>query len=149
MSNRRRKTGETALVQSTEQNPALGILPDSRSVLCIPVSYGETLLGVLNVESKSESAFTPDDKLILGTLADLLATALHNSFVFQKLQRQSITDGLTGIKTRGFFLEAVQPAQIENVLQGQNFKCCAPSKQLVSGEIDFAHAARTADRWRS
>ena len=102
------RSGETALVQSTEQNPALGILPDSRSVLCIPISYGETLLGVLNVESRSESAFTPDDKLILGTLADLLATALHNSFVFQKLQRQSITDGLTGIKTRGFFLEAVQ-----------------------------------------
>ena len=102
------RSGETALVQSTDQNPALGILQDSRSVLCIPVSYGETLLGVLNVESKRESAFTPDDKLILGTLADLLATALHNSFVFQKLQRQSITDGLTGIKTRGFFLEAMQ-----------------------------------------
>ena len=102
------RSGETALVQSTEQNPALGILQDSRSVLCIPVSYGETLLGVLNIESKRESAFTPDDKLILGTLADLLATALHNSFVFQKLQRQSITDGLTGIKTRGFFLESVQ-----------------------------------------
>ncbi len=102
------RSGETALVQSTEQNPALGILQDSRSVLCIPISYGETLLGVLNIESKHESAFTPDDKLILGTLADLLATALHNSFVFQKLQRQSITDGLTGIKTRGFFLEAVQ-----------------------------------------
>jgi diguanylate cyclase (GGDEF)-like protein len=102
------RSGETALVQSTDHNPALGILQDSRSVLCIPVSYGETLLGVLNIESKRESAFTPDDKLILGTLADLLATALHNSFVFQKLQRQSITDGLTGIKTRGFFLEAVQ-----------------------------------------
>jgi diguanylate cyclase (GGDEF)-like protein len=102
------RSGETALVQSSEQNPALGILQDSRSVLCIPVSYGETLLGVLNIESKRESAFTPDDKLILGTLADLLATALHNSFVFQKLQRQSITDGLTGIKTRGFFLEALQ-----------------------------------------
>ncbi len=102
------RSGETALVQSTEHSPALGILQDSRSVLCIPISYGETLLGVLNIESKNESAFTPDDKLILGTLADLLATALHNSFVFQKLQRQSITDGLTGIKTRGFFLEAVQ-----------------------------------------
>jgi diguanylate cyclase (GGDEF)-like protein len=102
------RSGETALVQGTEQNPALGILQGSRSVLCIPVSYGETLLGVLNIESKNDSAFTPDDKLILGTLADLLATALHNSFVFQKLQRQSITDGLTGIKTRGFFLEALQ-----------------------------------------
>jgi len=86
------RSGETALVQSTEQNPALGILADSRSVLCIPSARGNAS-GVLNVESKSESAFTPDDKLILGTLADLLATALHNSFVFQKLQRQSITDG--------------------------------------------------------
>ncbi|MGA2423527.1 MAG: diguanylate cyclase, partial [Terriglobales bacterium] len=34
-------------------------------------------------------------------------TALHNSFVFQKLQQQSITDGLTGIKTRRFFWEAL------------------------------------------
>ena len=43
----------------------------------------------------------------MNTLADLLATALHNSFVFQKLQQQSITDGLTGIKTRRFFWESL------------------------------------------
>ena len=49
----------------------------------------------------------PQDVLILNTLADLLATALHNAFVFQKLQQQSITDGLTGIKTRRFFWEAL------------------------------------------
>jgi len=75
------------------------ILPESRSVLCIPITYGETLLGALNIESRRESAFFPQDVLILNTLADLLATALHNAFVFQKLQQQSITDGLTGIKT--------------------------------------------------
>ena len=49
----------------------------------------------------------PQDRLIMNTLADLLATALHNAFVFQKLQQQSITDGLTGIKTRRFFFEAL------------------------------------------
>jgi two-component system, cell cycle response regulator len=65
------------------------------------------LLGVLNVESRGENAFSPQDVLILNTLADLLATALHNAFVFQKLQQQSITDGLTGIKTRRFFWEAL------------------------------------------
>ena len=43
----------------------------------------------------------------MNTLADLLATALHNSFVFQKLQQTAITDGLTGIKTRRFFWEAL------------------------------------------
>jgi diguanylate cyclase (GGDEF)-like protein len=84
-----------------------GVLPGSRAVLCIPIAYGDSLLGVLNVESQNENAFTPQDKLIMQTLADLLATALHNSFVFQKLQQQSITDGLTGIKTRRFFFEAL------------------------------------------
>jgi diguanylate cyclase (GGDEF)-like protein len=101
------RTGESALVQNAGQGSLSGVLPDSRAVLCLPITYGETLLGVLNVESRDENAFAPQDVLILNTLADLLATALHNSFVFQKLQQQSITDGLTGIKTRRFFWEAL------------------------------------------
>jgi len=101
------RTGETALVTTAGDAHLQGVLPDSRAVLCIPIAYGETLLGVLNVESRQEDAFSPDDMLIMNTLADLLATALHNSFVFQKLKQQSITDGLTGIKTRRFFWEAL------------------------------------------
>src|SRR5271156_3175063 len=101
------RTGVSALVQTAGPGQLAGVLPESRAVLCLPISYGETLLGVLNVESRDENAFAPQDVLILNTLADLLATALHNSFVFQKLQQQSITDGLTGIKTRRFFWEAL------------------------------------------
>ncbi len=101
------RTGERALVQNALPGNLTGILSDSRAVLCIPITYGESLLGVLNIESRSENAFAPQDVLILNTLADLLATALHNAFVFQKLQQQSITDGLTGIKTRRFFWEAL------------------------------------------
>ncbi|HTZ96096.1 MAG TPA: diguanylate cyclase [Terriglobales bacterium] len=101
------RTGESALVQGSGAAGLQGILPDSRAVLCIPIAYGETLLGVLNVESQKEDAFNPQDVLIMNTLADLLATALHNSFVFQKLQQQAITDPLTGIKTRRFFWEAL------------------------------------------
>ncbi len=101
------RTGERALVQNAVEGQLSGILPEARAVLCIPIVYGESLLGVLNIESHNESAFTPQDVLILNTLADLLATALHNAFVFQKLQQQSITDGLTGIKTRRFFWEAL------------------------------------------
>ncbi len=103
------RTNETALVQNnTDGGHLLGILPNSKSVLCIPITYGETLLGVLNIESLRENAFAQQEVLILRTLADLLATALHNAFIFQRLQQQSITDGLTGIKTRRFFLEALQ-----------------------------------------
>jgi len=101
------RTGERALVQNGVEGQIGAVLPDSRSVLCIPITYGETLLGALNIESRQESPYSPQDVLILNTLADLLATALHNAFVFQKLQQQSITDGLTGIKTRRFFWEAL------------------------------------------
>jgi diguanylate cyclase (GGDEF)-like protein len=101
------RTGVSALVQNAGPGQLAGVLPESRAVLCLPISYGETLLGVLNIESPDENAFAPQDVLILNTLADLLATALHNSFVFQRLQQQSITDGLTGIKTRRFFWEAL------------------------------------------
>src|SRR5205085_4630845 len=41
-------------------------------------------------------------------LADLLAAALHNAFVFQGMQQQAITDSLTGTKTRRYFLESLQ-----------------------------------------
>jgi diguanylate cyclase (GGDEF)-like protein len=101
------RTGESALVATTGEPHLQGVLPESRSVLCIPITYGDTLLGVLNVESREEDAFSPEDVLIMKTLADLLATALHNSFVFQKFQQQAITDGLTGNKTRRFFFEAL------------------------------------------
>src|SRR5579862_6137061 len=102
------RTGEMALVSNLGgEAHLLGILPEARSVLCIPITYGETLLGVLNVESCAENAFSPQDLLLMNTLGDLLATALHNAFVFQKLQQQSITDGLTGVKTRRFFWEAL------------------------------------------
>ena len=101
------RSNEVMLVQKADGH-LLGVLPNARSILCVPLTYVDTLLGVLNIESVNEEAFKDQDVLILRTLADLLATALHNAFVFQKMQQQSITDGLTGIKTRRFFLEAVQ-----------------------------------------
>ena len=45
--------------------------------------------------------------LILRTLADLFAGALHNAMAFQKAQEQAITDGLTGVKTHRFLMEAL------------------------------------------
>ncbi len=102
------RANEMVLVQNGVDSYLQSVLPDARSVLCLPIAYSDSLLGVLNVESRRERAFPEQEVLILRTLAGLLATALHNAFVFQKLQQQSITDGLTGIKTRRFFLEALQ-----------------------------------------
>ena len=114
------RTNEMALEQGTGEH-LLGIMPDSRSALCLPVTYADTLLGILNVESRKENAFHDEEVLILRTLADLLATALHNVFVFQKMEQQSITDPLTGIKTRRFFNEAMQSEYKRALRSGRPF----------------------------
>jgi len=51
--------------------------------------------------------FLREEILLLRTLADLIAGARHNSLSFQKAQEQAITDGLTGVKTHRFFMEAL------------------------------------------
>jgi diguanylate cyclase (GGDEF)-like protein len=150
------RTGEKALVQTTGEGQLQGVLPGAHSVLCIPIAYGETLLGVLNVESQKEEAFTPQDVLIMNTLADLLATALHNSFVFQKLQQQSITDGLTGIKTRRFFFEALSSELKRASRSGRpisvvlmdldKFKLVNDTKGHLEGDLVLARVGRLLEQ---
>lgn len=81
---------------------------EQHAILCHPITYGETLLGTLTVESFARRDFTEEEILTLGTLADVLATALHNAMTFEEMEYQSITDCLTGIKTRRYFLESIQ-----------------------------------------
>ncbi len=150
------RSRETALVQATGEGQLQGVLPGSRSVLCMPIAYGESLLGVLNVESRKEDAFTPQDVLVMNTLADLLATALHNSFVFQKLQQQSITDGLTGIKTRRYFFEALsselkrasrsgRPTSVV-LMDLDKFKEVNDSKGHLEGDLVLARVGRLLEQ---
>lgn len=109
------RTGEMALVNAVDPDSSeytgqrvQGILMNALSELCLPIIYGDQTLGVLNVESTQANTFEEEDVLILRTLADHLSTALHNAFVFQRMQQQAITDGLTGVKTHRFFMESIQ-----------------------------------------
>lgn len=150
------RNNEMALVQNIGEGRLLGILPESKSVLCIPIAYGETLLGVLNVESRRENVFEQQEVLILRTLADLLATALHNAFVFKNMQQQSITDGLTGIKTRRFFNEALQsewkrarrskrPFSVV-LIDLDKFKNVNDSKGHLEGDLVLARVGRILEQ---
>ncbi len=83
------------------------VLPGSASAIGLPIIYTEQLLGVLSIESTKPYNFPEEDVLLLRTLADLIAVAIHNAQTFQKAQEQAITDGLTGVKTHRYFMEAL------------------------------------------
>jgi diguanylate cyclase (GGDEF)-like protein/putative nucleotidyltransferase with HDIG domain len=101
------RTGQMAVVRESGTGTPRTVLPNSVSAIALPVSYAEQLLGVLYVESEEPCDFPEQEVLLLRTLADLFAGALHNALTFQKAQEQAITDGLTGVKTHRFLMETL------------------------------------------
>lgn len=55
----------------------------TRSELDLPLQVGHSLLGVLNLQSDQLAAFLEDDVPFLQLLADQVAIAIHNAFLFQ------------------------------------------------------------------
>jgi len=101
------RSGQIGMVREANASAPRLLLADSAAGAALPVTYGEQFLGVLYVESAEACDFPQQDVLLLRTLADLFAGALHNALTFQKAQEQAITDGLTGVKTHRFLMEAL------------------------------------------
>jgi len=109
------------IASDSERQRCRTILPDACSLVALPVIYADQMLGVLNVESRKPQAFSREEVLLLRTLADQIASALHNAFVFQKAKEQAITDGLTGVKTHRFFMEALNAEWRRATRVGRSF----------------------------
>ncbi|MGA2483141.1 MAG: diguanylate cyclase [Candidatus Acidiferrales bacterium] len=97
------------------------ILTGSMTAVALPVFYADQLHGVLYVESAQTIDFSDEEVLLLRTLADLIAGALHSALSFQRAQEQAITDGLTGVKTHRFFMEALSAEWKRSTRAGRNF----------------------------
>jgi diguanylate cyclase (GGDEF)-like protein/putative nucleotidyltransferase with HDIG domain len=115
-------SGEPVLANSVVKEPRyIALHPGIRSALSLPLKYREELMGVLSLESKQAYAFSQQDVLTLRTLADQLAVALHNARAYQVALEQAITDGLTGLKTHRYFMEALDREWRRSTRSGQVF----------------------------
>lgn len=102
------RTGETCVERNLVGAELPGtVLEGSASAVALPVFYADQLHGVLYVETAEPTDFTDEDIRLLHTLADLISVALHNALTLQKAQEQAITDGLTGVKTHRYLMEAL------------------------------------------
>jgi diguanylate cyclase (GGDEF)-like protein/putative nucleotidyltransferase with HDIG domain len=116
------RTGEMAvMVYDTPESPVKPVLEGSISAIALPIVYADQLHGVLYVETEQSSDFPQEEILFLGTLTDLISGALHNAITFQKAQEQAITDGLTGLKTHRFFMDALTGEWKRSTRAGRSF----------------------------
>jgi len=97
------------------------VLVGSASAVALPIVYADQLHGVFYIETSKPCDFSDEELLLLRTLADLISGALHNALTFQRAQEQAITDGLTGVKTHRFFMEALSAEWKRSTRAGRSF----------------------------
>ncbi len=66
------------------------LLPETRSEMALPLLSRERVIGAMTIQSDRPAAFSPEDITVLQTLADQLATAIENAYLYQEtLHRQA------------------------------------------------------------
>lgn len=83
------QTGRSVRLEDVRRAPDyLDVDPRTRSELCVPITIGHQILGVINAESATLNAFTPSDERLLQTLAGQLSTGLQRIRLFKAERRQ-------------------------------------------------------------
>jgi GAF domain-containing protein len=83
----RTKNGQIAESGPEQMRIDNPLLPYTRSQIVIPLIIGESLLGVLEMHSTKENAFSPQDVDAYQNMANAIAIALENSRLFREAQQ--------------------------------------------------------------
>jgi signal transduction histidine kinase/CheY-like chemotaxis protein len=89
------QTGEALIVEDVEDDDRFKRINQERygksSLLCAPLRIKNTILGVINMASKSgEHEFTSDDLRLLTTFASQAAVAVDDAYQFERSRRRLI-----------------------------------------------------------
>jgi diguanylate cyclase (GGDEF)-like protein len=77
---------------------------DAQPMAAVPVIYHDRTMGVLMVTSDDQQRLWQENEvMLLRTVADQVAVAVNHARLFQQMQHQALTDGLTGCFNRRFF----------------------------------------------
>ncbi|MBI1256791.1 MAG: GAF domain-containing protein [Chloroflexi bacterium] len=137
------RTREGVIVNNVTLNPNFlphPLLPNTKSEMALPMVVGETVIGVLDVQSDQVERFTNEDVQVQTTLASQIAVAVQNAGAFERLAQAEAETArvfdlsIDMISTIGFdgYFKTLNPAWI-NTLGFTN------EEILATPFIDFVH----------
>jgi signal transduction histidine kinase len=82
------KFGQSMLVNDTSQEKRYKPIKGwgAGSEICVALKEGESILGIIDVESRDQNAFTHNDLIAMESLAGILASVVSSANQYQKLQ---------------------------------------------------------------
>jgi GAF domain-containing protein len=93
------REGITVLVNDVTQEPLYRPSPlppkNTRSELCVPLIFGEHIVGVLDIQSDKPNMFTEDDRVMFEAVAGTIAASIRNADLYRSEQwRRQVSDSL-------------------------------------------------------
>lgn len=78
------------------------------SLLCVPLLIENRIIGILRLDNPKVGYYSQDDLRLLAVIGDIAAVAIENGQLYQKTQDLAIHDSLTGLYTKGYFVERLR-----------------------------------------
>lgn len=76
---------------------------DAKSLLVLPLLSADEAIGTLTLVARAEKRFSSDVREMLAVIANQVAIALQNGFLYKKMETMATTDGLTGLTNHRTF----------------------------------------------
>lgn len=128
-----------------------------RSVISSPLTEEHKIIGIVRLEHSKPNNYTSEDLRLLDILCDLGAVSLENARLYKQTLDLAITDGLTGLYLRRYFLERLSE-EIQRSLRGDlqcsllmididNFKSYNDKYGHTAGDIVLKTLSKVLERY--
>ena len=77
------------------------------SIIAMPIEIGGFFWGTIKGTSET-SKFDSNDIRLLSIISNIISVILNNAILFDEVESLSVTDGLTGLYTRKYFMERLK-----------------------------------------